>query len=94
MPREQGTGNREPTKTAGGEAIQIPAGDVLIRRVRGPAQATNVYLGLVRTGRIYCTDIETAAVLCGAGGEFEPLAEHVAEVEAAKAKTKSEQTPK
>lgn len=63
---------------------RIPEGDVLIRRVRGPAQATNVYLGLVRTGRIYCTDVETAVVLCGEGGEFEPEPAYRAQVEARK----------
>lgn len=62
----------------------VPDGDVMIRRVRGPQQGQNVYLGLVKSGRIYTTDVETAVILTGKDGEFEVLPEFVDEVEAAR----------
>lgn len=58
-------------KLVGG--LDIPEGDVLIRKVGGP-EGINHYLGQVRRGRVYCLSIGQAVhVMASAPGEFDPV---------------------
>lgn len=61
-------------------ALQLPAGDVLIRKIGGP-DGTHAWLGYVKRGRVYCCAAARAAEFC-AGGEFEALDAYKDAVEA------------
>ena len=77
-------GSEESTVTVRSSSRSVPAGDVMIKRVRGPQQGQNVFLGMVKTGRIYTVDLATAVILTGKDGEFEALPEFADEIEAAR----------
>lgn len=89
-PRGQGSNGRTSAVKA---ALQLPAGEVLIRKVRGP-DGTHPWLGYVKTGRVYCLAAAKAAEFCGEAGEFEPVADYAAEVEAETSKRQNAETPK
>lgn len=69
-------------------ALSLPAGDVLIRKVRG-ADGTHPWLGYVKTGRVYCLAAARAAEFCGEGSEFEPVSDYAAEVAAETSKRRN-----
>lgn len=77
--KETGNGQISPVKAA----LQLPEGDVLVRKVRGP-DGTHDWLGYVKRGRVYCLSADRAAALCAPGGEFEVLEDWAGDLAAAR----------
>ena len=78
---------RPPASSPRSATVEIAAGEVLVKKVRGP-DGVHHLLGAVQVGRVYQVALATAALLVENGGDFdvlEPFATEVrGEVEARK----------
>ena len=97
---EQSKPQTKQAKPAPGDALltnalDIPKGDVLIRRIAGP-NGIHYHLGHVQRSRVYCLSIEMASrIMRETPGEFEPVfQDHRMLIEAASKKAETRATDK
>lgn len=71
------------------EALELPKGDVLLRKVKG-SDGTHHWLGYVKVGRVYTCGARAAVYLIE-GGEFQVFPEYADDVAQAIREKKSRQ---